>query len=235
VTQVRGSAPAVLETERGDQLAADRILLAAGRKPRLDMGIDELGLDPEEPLQVDGRLRVMVSGTALPDVFAIGDLTGIAPYTHTANYHARTVAAHLIGPGLDADHTGIPRVVYTEPAVLCAGITVAQAEAAGTPVRTARFDATRTSRSALEVRDGPAGVELVADARTGTLLGIAAVGPEADSWAAELALAVRTRVTVHELAQALHAFPSWTEAIHPPARQLASEIPASGSRAGGRP
>ena len=56
------------------------------------------------------------------------------------------------------------------------------------------------------------------------LLGAAAIGPEADSWAAELALAVRDRMTVHTLAQALHAFPSWTEAIHVPARELAERI-----------
>ena len=70
----------------------------------------------------------------------------------------------------------------------------------------------------------PAQVELIADAVTGVLLGASAIGPEADSWAAELALAVRSRTTVQELAQALHAFPSWTEAIHPPARELAEKI-----------
>jgi pyruvate/2-oxoglutarate dehydrogenase complex dihydrolipoamide dehydrogenase (E3) component len=130
-------------------------------------------------------------------VFAIGDVTGIAPYTHTANYHARLVAAHLLGHGRDADHTGIPRVVYTDPAVLCTGETEQTAHEQGIETVSSSYDATKTSRSALERiadpdDDRPAGLELIADAHSGVLVGAAAIGPEADSWAAELALAVRT-------------------------------------------
>jgi pyruvate/2-oxoglutarate dehydrogenase complex dihydrolipoamide dehydrogenase (E3) component len=64
-------------------------------------------------------------------------------------------------------------------------------------------------------------LELVADAATGVLIGASAIGPEADSWAGELALAVRLGVTVHELADHVHAFPTWSEAIGAAARDLA--------------
>ncbi|MFI7586466.1 dihydrolipoyl dehydrogenase family protein [Spongisporangium articulatum] len=223
---------ATLHLDDGSTVEVDRILLGVGRKPRLDAGLEAIGLDPESldgPVPVDARLRVIVEDRPLDDVFAIGDVTGVAPYTHTANYQARTLGAHLTGSGLDADYTGIPRVVYTEPAVLCAGLTPAEAADRGIAFETATFDARQTSRSGVQrtadsypfERSEPAGVELVADAHTGVLIGASAVGPEADSWGAELALAVRTRTTVHTLAQALHAFPSWTEAIHPPARELA--------------
>ena len=225
-----GPAGAVLvRTAAGDSIPADRILVAVGKKPRTDgFGLESLGIEPagNGALEVDARCRVITADGPLDDVHAIGDLTALAPYTHTANYHARIVAAHLLGHGTDADHVGIPRVVYTDPPVLCVGET----DTGEKPALAEYFDATGTSRAAIERTleqddDRPAGLQLIADPHTGVLIGAAAIGPEADSWAAELALAVRTRTTVHTLAQALHAFPSWTEAIHVPARALAEKIP----------
>ena len=236
MSSVRRSGDSLVATVGDAEFEADRLLVAIGKRPRTSgFGLDTLGLDTDGPIDIDARCHARTAdGEVLSDVYALGDVTGVAPYTHTANYHARTVAAHLRGDGIDADHTGIPRVVYTDPAVLCAGLTVEQAEQAGHEPISARFDATQTSRSVIERTASrhhheveaqmPAEVELVADAVTGVLLGAAAIGPQADSWAAELALAVRSRTTVQELAQALHAFPSWTEAIHPPARQLAEKV-----------
>jgi pyruvate/2-oxoglutarate dehydrogenase complex dihydrolipoamide dehydrogenase (E3) component len=226
---------ALVRTADGRSVTADRILVAVGKKPRTSgLGLESLGIAARKDgaLEVDARCRVVVAEDGpLDDVFAIGDLTAIAPYTHTANYHARLVAAHLLGHGQDADHTGIPRVVYTDPAVLCTGETEDGARERGARVATARYDVTGTSRSAVERTldpedHRPAGLQLIADADTGVLIGAAAIGPEADSWAAELALAVRSRMTVHALADQLHAFPSWTEAIHIPARTLAEQIPS---------
>jgi pyruvate/2-oxoglutarate dehydrogenase complex dihydrolipoamide dehydrogenase (E3) component len=223
-----------VHTDDGAQMEADRILVAVGKRPRTSgYGLESLGIEAREAdgaLAVDGRLRVITEAGALDDVFAIGDVTGIAPYTHTANYHARLVVAQLLGHGRDADHTGIPRVVYTDPPVLCTGETEQTARGQGIETVSSSYDVTKTSRSALErIADPddhrPARLELIADAHSGVLLGAAAIGPEADSWAAELALAVRIGMTVHTLAQHLHAFPSWTEAIHIPARALAEQIP----------
>ena len=228
-----GHPAALVRTADGTTVAADRILVAVGKRPRTTgFGLESLGIKAQEDgaLEVDARCRVVTENGTLDHVYAIGDLTGLAPYTHTANYHARLVAAHLLGHGRDADHVGIPRVVYTDPPALCTGETEDAARERGAQVLSAYYDVTETSRSAIErtaEREDhrPAGLQLIADADTGVLLGAAAIGPEADSWAAELALAVRARLTVHTLAQHLHAFPSWTEAIHIPARALAEQIP----------
>jgi pyruvate/2-oxoglutarate dehydrogenase complex dihydrolipoamide dehydrogenase (E3) component len=222
----------LVRTADGTSVATDRILVAVGKRPRSSgFGLESLGITAQEngALAVDARCRVIAESGVLDDVYAIGDLTALAPYTHTANYHARLVTAHLLGHGQDADHTGIPRVVYTDPPVFCTGETEDAARERGAQVLSARYDATETSRAALlratDPEDHrPAGLQLIADADTGVLLGAAAIGPEADSWAAELALAVRARLTVHTLAQHLHSFPSWTEAIHIPARSLAEQI-----------
>ncbi|MBT0767448.1 NAD(P)/FAD-dependent oxidoreductase [Kineosporia sp. J2-2] len=206
-----------------DQLAADRLLVAVGKKPVTDgLGLESLGLDPDD-LSVDRRMRLK------DDVFAIGDLTAINPYTHGANYQARVVADELLGRGRDADHSGTPRAVYTDPAVLAVGDTEKTAAERGARTLTARSDVTGTTRSAVERTidendDRPAGLELIADADSGVLIGAAAIGPEADSWAAELALAVRARVTLQALADQPHAFPSWAEAIAAPAQELAQRL-----------
>ena len=218
----------------GAPLTADRLLVAVGKRPRTaGLGLEVLGLSAGdvEHLGVDARCRVLSGGRPMPDVFAAGDVTNQAMYTHFANAQGRTVAAELLGRGRDADATGVPRAVYTDPAVLCAGITPEQARDGGLDVLTADFDVTRTSRSAVERSldpddDRPARVQLVADAATGELVGFAAIGPEADSWAAELALAVRARMSVRTLADHAHAFPSWLEGVHPPARELAERVRA---------
>ncbi|MDP9825949.1 dihydrolipoyl dehydrogenase family protein [Kineosporia succinea] len=210
-------------TTRNGTEDTDRLLVAVGKKP-VTTGFEALGLDPDN-LTVDARMRVKGSR----DIFAVGDLTAINPYTHGANYQARIVAAELLGRGRDADHSGTPRVVYTDPTVLAVGETEKTAADHHVRTSTARSDATGTTRAAVERTVNPddhrpAAIELIADADTGVLIGAAAIGPEADSWAAELALAVRAGVTVQALADQPHAFPSWAEAITAPAQELAAAL-----------
>ena len=142
-------------------------------------------------------------------------MTGVAPYTHTANYQARIVAAHLLDRGArDADYRAVPRAVYTDPAVFSVGLT-ADAPEAG-PRRRRRAVGRRRDRSRLRGahRCGPTRhrarrLELVAERASGRLVGAVAVGPDADSWAGELAVAVHARLTVPTLLDVVHAFPTW--------------------------
>ncbi|GAB3265807.1 dihydrolipoyl dehydrogenase family protein [Kineosporia babensis] len=217
----------VLQTAQGE-IAAERLLVAIGKRP-LTEGLENLELGEKGELLVDARMRVRANGgEALADVFAIGDVTALNPYTHGANYQARVVADELLGRGRDADHSGTPRVVYTDPTVFAVGETERTAADQGLRTVSARFDVTGTTRAAVEAveqaDDRPASLELIADASSGVLLGAAAIGPEADSWAAELALAVRARITVQALADQPHAFPSWAEAIGSPAQELAARL-----------
>jgi dihydrolipoamide dehydrogenase len=230
-----------LHVEDGEPIEADRVLVATGRIPRTaGLGLAHLGLDLQDgaPVEVDARCRVLAGGAPRDDLFAVGDVTGVAPYTHTANYQARIVAAHLLGRGRDADLAGVPRVVYTDPAVFSTGTTAEQAREDGLRVRSATADLHGTGRAFLEGAaaggEPPAGrVELVADVDSGVLVGAAAVGRDADSWAGELALAVRARVRVDVLADLVHAFPAWSEVVHQAARELADHgAPPSGAAGG---
>jgi dihydrolipoamide dehydrogenase len=223
------------EVEDARRLDVDRVLVATGRAPASDgLGLEAYGLrlEPGDPVPIDARCRVL----GAEGVHAVGDVTGVAPYTHTANYQARIVLADLLGTGRNADYRGVPRAVYTDPAVLSVGLTPDQAREQGHQVRTVRVELTDTARAFLERATGRPGtapdddttplgaVELVADAATGSLLGAAAIGPDADSWGGQLALAVRLGLDVAVLGDHVDAFPTWSEAIGDAARRLVAEI-----------
>ena len=215
--------------DSGEPVEVDRVLIATGRRPRTaGLGLEALGLQVDEgsALDVDPRCRVRSGNEVFDDVFAIGDVTGISPYTHSANYQARIVAAHLLGQhARDADYRAIPRAVYTDPAVFSVGLSADAARQQGRDVASAQSDVSQTGRAFVEGAAAgrsprPARLELVADLATGRLVGAVAVGSDADSWASELALAVHARVPLATLVDLVHAFPTWGEAILPAVREL---------------
>jgi len=213
---------------------ADRVLLAAGRAPVVHgIGLERLGIDVDsaarDGLPVDDRCRVV--GAA--GVFAVGDVTGVAPFTHTATYQGRLVADIIVGRDRVADYRAVPRVLYTSPAVCAVGLTPQQAADRGLDLAVAGMDLAETARAQAEgdTPPGPPGssggrVELYADRRRGVLVGGAAVGPAADSWLAEVVLAVRAEVPAATYADVIHAFPAWGEALEPPLRRLAADCAA---------
>ncbi len=213
----------------GSHVDAGRLLLATGRRPRLGgLGLGVLGIaaQPGAGLGVDARCRVAVGEDHQTDdsrVWAAGDVTGIAPFTHTARYQARIVTANVLGGRREADYRGIPRLVYTTPSVFAAGVSPRHACAAGIDLVTAGFDLAETARATVD-DDDRGRLELYADAAQGTLAGAAAVGPQAEEWMGEVTMAIRARIPVAVLADVVHAFPTYAEAIEPPVRELAERL-----------
>ena len=186
-----------------------RLLVAVGKKPRVDdLGLDVLGITAGDA----GEITVDAHCRAADHVYAVGDVNGIAPYTHGANYQAKVVVDNLSGRPRTADHRAVPRTVYTDPAVFCVGDT------SGDPA--ASMDVGETARAVVEERrDGK--IALYVDPGGRTLVGAAVVGPGADEWAAELTLAIRAEVPLDVLADVIHAFPTFSEALEPPYAEAA--------------
>ncbi|MEU5884870.1 NAD(P)/FAD-dependent oxidoreductase [Spirillospora sp. NPDC047279] len=234
----------------GGALEADRILIAAGRRPRTEgLGLEALGITvpPGHGLPIDETCQVTVpadgaggaGGAALlpgvaPEaqsaaaalqggVWAAGDVTGIARTTHAARYQARVVISNVLGKRWEADYRAIPRVVYTTPSVYSVGISPRQADELGIDLLTAGYDLAGTARAAVEA-DERGRVELYADRSRGLLIGAAAAGLYAEEWMSEIALAIRAETPLSVLTDVVHAFPTYGECIEPPLRELAERL-----------
>jgi dihydrolipoamide dehydrogenase len=197
---------------------ADRVLIATGRRPNSQgIGLDVLGITPDDSGAVPTDERCRVKGQQ--HVWAAGDLTGIAPYTHAANYQARVVVANLLGTHRVADYRAIPRAVYTSPSIASVGVTADAAREDGIDAVTAVMVVGETAR-AITVGAGGGRLVLTADRRRRVLIGAAAIGPHADEWLAEATLAIRAEVPLAVLADVVHAFPTFGEAFEPPLQEL---------------
>ncbi len=208
--------------EGGQALESDRLLVATGRRANAEgLGLEQLGVELTGNASVPTTARCRVEGQ--DHVWAAGDVTGLVPWTHGANYQARAVVDEILGRGHDIDVLAVPRAVYTEPAVWSVGLTPDQAAEQGIDLLTAGLDLSGNARAYLE--DATEGrVELYADRDRGTLVGAIAVGHLADAWAAEVALAVRARLPVAVYADVVHAFPTWGQALEPPLFELRDRL-----------
>jgi pyruvate/2-oxoglutarate dehydrogenase complex dihydrolipoamide dehydrogenase (E3) component len=123
---------AMLQLEDDMPIYVDRVLVATGRAANVEgIGLESLGIVPNpDGLLTDLRCRVQ----GVDHVWAAGDVTGIAPFTHTANYQARIVVTNLRGHVVSADYSSIPRVVYTDPPVAAVGLTEEAARSSGIEV-----------------------------------------------------------------------------------------------------
>jgi pyruvate/2-oxoglutarate dehydrogenase complex dihydrolipoamide dehydrogenase (E3) component len=216
-----------LHLSDGGHIDADRILIAAGRRPCVaDLGLERLGVqvDPKRGIAVDVTCKAIVDADAGTDgttVWAAGDVTGLAPYTHAANYQSRVVVSNVLGKRREADYRAVPRAVYTTPSMYAVG--VSPVSATGLELVAAGYDLSNTPRATVE-DDDRGRVELYADRARGVLVGAAAIGLYAEEWMSEITLAIRAETPLSILADVVHAFPTYGEAIEPVLRELAERL-----------
>jgi pyruvate/2-oxoglutarate dehydrogenase complex dihydrolipoamide dehydrogenase (E3) component len=195
-------------TVDGAELTADRLLVAAGRKPNLaDIGLDTVGVDPTaKAVEVDERMR---AGERL---WAIGDITGKGAFTHVSMYQAAVCIRDLTGiDGPWADYRAVSRVTFTDPEVGSVGMTEKQAREAGLDVRIGTADVAKSARGWIAKAEGL--LKLVADAERGVLVGATSVGPTGGEVLGMLATAVHAEVPVGTLRTMHFAYPTIHRAV----------------------
>jgi pyruvate/2-oxoglutarate dehydrogenase complex dihydrolipoamide dehydrogenase (E3) component len=195
----------------GEAIEAERLLVATGRRANTDgLGLERLGVEiTKRGIEVDERLR------AAEGVWAIGDVTGIAMFTHVGKYQARVAAADVAGREARADYRAVPAVTFTDPQVATVGRT------SGEGLVAASFEVNATARaSTYERPTHPGLLKLVADPERAVLVGAVAVGPEAGEWLGQLTLAVRAEVPISVLRDTIQPYPTFSEAVQFAARDL---------------
>jgi dihydrolipoamide dehydrogenase len=208
--------------ESGEILSAERLIVATGKVANLDgLGLEVLGIEPGPDgfLQVDQHCRVV----GQEHVWAAGDVTGIAPFTHVANYQGRVITANLLGKTAKADYRAIPRGVYTEPSVASVGLTAEKAKAQGIDVATASNEVTNTAKAATSGLS-MGRLVLVADRARRVVVGASAIGAHAEEWIGEATLAVHAQIPIEVLVTVVHPFPTFSEIYEPTLRQMAQEL-----------
>jgi pyruvate/2-oxoglutarate dehydrogenase complex dihydrolipoamide dehydrogenase (E3) component len=162
---------------------------------------------------VDERLR------AAEDVWALGDATGIALFTHVGKYQARVAAADIVGRDSKADYRAIPAGIFTDPEVATVGRTE------GDGLVSVRWELTSTPRLSTYEKPKRAGfVRLFADPQERILVGAVAVGPQATEWLGQLTLAVRSATPVDVLLDVIQPYPTFSEAIFFALRELSDAL-----------
>ena len=214
IGRIRGGPVTVVVS--GEEIVADEILVAAGRAPSADLGLESIGLQPGY-VEVDDHLTV----PEFDWLYAVGDIAHRAALTHMGKYQARVcgdvIAARAEGRDLtgsrftaSADHGAVPQVVFTDPEVAAVGRTEAQAREEGFAVSTVELDIA-VSGSALARDDYRGHAALVVDEATDTLLGATFVGPDVGELVHAATIAVVGRVTLDALWHAVPSYPTVSE------------------------
>ncbi|MFH1023275.1 MAG: dihydrolipoyl dehydrogenase [Planctomycetota bacterium] len=193
-----------------ETITVDRALVSVGRVPATkSLALERAGLatDTKGCLPVDAHGR-----TAVNHIYAIGDVTGVLPLAHVASRQGIIAADNVLGRGGAAFDPGIvPLAVFTHPEIASVGLTEAEAAARGT-IKVSRFPFAALGR-AHAADDIEGFVKLIADTGTGKLLGAHILGPRATDLIAEMALALKLGATAADIADTVHAHPTFPEAI----------------------
>jgi pyruvate/2-oxoglutarate dehydrogenase complex dihydrolipoamide dehydrogenase (E3) component len=200
---------AVVELDDGTEVATDVVVVAVGRKPRTEeIGLEAVGIEPNRKgLPIDDRCRLAEG------VWALGDVTGVALFTHVAMYQGRVVADNILGKERRADYRGIPRVVFSDPEIAACGLTEDQAREEGVDVAATTLDVTRAIARPWTYEENPRGtLSLIADRERRVLVGAWAVAPLAGEWIHQASQAIRAEIPIEKLLDSVAQFPTYSEA-----------------------
>ncbi|WP_418027593.1 dihydrolipoyl dehydrogenase [Paenibacillus sp. JJ1722] len=192
-------------------VTAEFVLVTVGRKPNTDgrLGLEHIGL----PLTSRGLIETDEQcRTAIPHIFAIGDITEGPALAHKASYEAKIAAEAIAGQAAKVDYKAMPLVVFSEPELASVGLSETEAKEKALPIVIGRASFAINGR-ALALRAAEGYIKIVAKQGSGIVLGAQIVGVEASTLISELALAIEMGATVEDLALTIHPHPTLGEVI----------------------
>ena len=202
-----------VHTKKGEKsqiIDADIVLNAVGVTGNIEkFGLEDVGVKTDR-----GAITINeFNQTSVPNIYAIGDVTGPPWLAHVASAQGHVASEHAAGHDTHpVDYSNIPGCTYCQPQVASLGLTEAAAKEAGHNIKVGRFDF-RASGKALATGDSTGFVKIIFDAKYGELLGCHIVGSEATELIAELGVAKALETTWQEIAMTVHAHPTLSEAV----------------------
>ncbi len=201
-----------VELDDGSAVAAAEILVAVGRKPRTtEIGLESVQIEPGEHgfLDTDDRLRV----GAREWLYAVGDVSGRALFTHMGKYQAWVAAENILGRevALAAEDIGSPRVTFTDPQVAAVGKTLAQAKEAGIEAKAIDVPTDGTAGASFQGKETGGTSRLVVDEPRGVIVGATFTGFETADFLHAATIAIVGEVPLERLRHAVAAYPSRSE------------------------
>jgi dihydrolipoamide dehydrogenase len=192
------------------EIEVDVVLVAVGRRAFTDdLGLEKVGVKLHRlGVEVDESLR-----TSVPNVFAIGDVTGRIQLAHVASYEGTIAAENAVkGSEKKADYRAVPNCIYTVPEVASVGLTEGQAREQGFDVVVGKF-AFRPLGKAMAAGEQDGFVKVVSEKKYGELLGVHVIGAHATDLIAQAVVAIKLEATVDVMVDTIHAHPTMTEAF----------------------
>ncbi|HMC50596.1 MAG TPA: NAD(P)/FAD-dependent oxidoreductase [Solirubrobacterales bacterium] len=196
----------------GSAVAATEILVAVGRKPRTaELGLDSIDVEPGKAgfLDTDDRMRV----SEREWLYAVGDVSGRALFTHMGKYQAWVAAENVLGRETQAtaEAIGSPRVTFTDPQVAAAGKTLKQAQEAGIEAKAVDVPTDGTAGASFQGRETGGTSRLVVDEARGVIVGATFSGFETADFLHAATIAIVGEVPLTKLRHAVAAYPSRSE------------------------
>ncbi len=201
-----------VELDDGSTVGAAELLVAVGRKPRTaEIGLDSVSVEPGEGgfLECDDRLRV----DGHDWLYAVGDVSGRALFTHMGKYQAWVAAENVLGGEVEAEaeSIGSPRVTFTDPQVAAAGKTLEQAREAGIDARAVDVPTDGTAGASFQGRETGGTTRLVVDETRQRIVGATFTGFDTADFLHAATIAIVGEVPLPKLRHAVAAYPSRSE------------------------
>ena len=192
----------------GEEIHTEKVLVSIGRKLNSDgIGLEKLGVKTEKAkIVVDERLQ-----TNIPNIYAIGDVTGGMLLAHKAMKEGEIAAEVIAGLDRKMDYRVVPWAIFSDPEIASVGLTEEEAKEKGIEVITGEFPFTANGK-AVSMNKAEGEVKLVARKDTNEVIGGQIVGPDASVLIAEVALAVEKHLSIRDIADTIHTHPTLPEA-----------------------